>query len=333
MKKNWLWLLLPWAAFVLLAGGWVVYWHVVANTAERQLHEWAQARAATGAEARVGRIVRHGFPVLLRFELHDVAYAPRSGGWRLSTERADLHIDLLNTAHAIFEAKAPIVLARDGATANISADALVVSVRTDSDGLAQAGIEANALVVDDPQADGVLTVDRLVANFRPDSRTSEAYQFALEAERLGLPRPVRSFESFGQEIALMRAAVVVDQARMLLSTEADDPLGPWRAAGGQLRFEALALNWGPLDTSGDGVVRLDDERRLAGALRFPIDEPAPLFRALAQDSHVSDDARQGLTLLSRAFALSGDDLTLDVEGGDGVLRLEGFRVRELPPVY
>jgi len=334
MKRRWLWLVAPWFAFVLLAGGWVAYWQVVANAAEAQLTEWVRARSASGAEARIGAIVRRGFPVLLRFELSDVAYAPTRAGWRLSTERADLHVDLFNTTHIILEARAPIAFSRgNGATTTIVADALVVSVRNDAAGLAQAGVEANALVIDDPQADGVLTIGRLVANLRPDPRTPEAYQFAIEAEAVELPRPVRSFESFGQGIAVLRAAVVVDEARTLLSSETDDALGPWRQAGGALRFDALALTWGPLATIGDGVVQLDDQRRLAGALHFPIEEPAPLFRTLARAPNVDDEARQALDLLATAFALSGDDLTLDVEGTDGALRLEGFRIRDLPPVY
>lgn len=334
MKRGWLWLVVPWVLFLAAAGGWVAYWFVAANTAEARLAEWVEAREASGAETRIGRVVRHGFPVLLRLELQDLAYAPPRQGWRLSTARADLHIDLLNPSHVILEAKAPIAFARaNGAVSTIGADALIVSVRNDGTVLAQAGVEANALTVDDPQADGAFSARRLVVNFRPDPRTPEAHQFALDAEGVSLPRPVRSFESFGQDIASLRVAVVVDEAGMLLSSESDDPLAPWREAGGQLRFEALALNWGPLATTGQGEVRLDGERRLAGELHFPIEEPAPIFRALASDPRIDGDAARGLELLAAAFALSGDDMTLDVEGGDGVLRLEGVRVRSLPPVY
>jgi hypothetical protein len=271
---------------------------------------------------------------LLRLELQDAAYAPPREGWRLSTARTDLHVDLLNPAHVILEAEAPIAFARgNGATSNISADALLVSVRIQGETIAQAGVEANALVIDDPEAEGVFGARRLVVNWRPDPRTPEAYQFALDAETLTLPRPVRSFESFGQEIASLRVAVVVDEAALLLRSESDDPLVPWREAGGQLRFEALALNWGPLNTTGEGEVRLDEQRRLAGALHFPIEEPAAIFRALASDPRMEGDAARGLELLATAFALSGDDITLDVEAGDGVMRLEGVRVRTLPPVY
>jgi hypothetical protein len=333
MKRAW-WLLVPWLLFLVAAGGWIAYWFAAANTAEARLNQWVEAQRAGGAEARIGRVVRHGFPVLLRLELQDAAYAPPREGWRLSTARTDLHVDLLNPAHVILEANAPIAFARgNGATSNISADALLVSVRTQGETIAQAGVEANALVIDDPEAEGVFGARRLVVNWRPDPRTPEAYQFALEAEGVTLPRPVRSFESFGQEIASLRVAVVVDEAAMLLRSESDDPLAPWREAGGQLRFEALALNWGPLNTTGEGEVRLDDQRRLAGALHFPIEAPAAIFRALASDPRMEDDAARGLELLATAFALSGDDITLDVEAGDGVMRLEGVRVRTLPPVY
>jgi hypothetical protein len=333
MKRAW-WLVIPWLLFLAAAGGWVAYWFIAANTAETRLHEWVETQRSSGADARIGAIVRHGFPVLLRLELRDAAYAPPREGWRLSTARADLHVDLLNPSHVIIEANAPIAFARaNGAISNINADALIVSIRNQGAAIAQAGVEANALTIDDEEAEGVLAVRRVVVNWRPDPRTADAYQFALDAEGVALPRPVRSFESFGQDIASLRVAVVVDKAAALLSSEGDDPLAPWREAGGQLRFEALALNWGPLATTGEGEVRLDDERRLAGALHFPIEEPAPIFRALAGDPRMEGDARQGLQLLATAFALSGDDITLDVEAGNGVMRLEGVRVRSLPPVY
>jgi hypothetical protein len=334
MKHGWLWLVIPWVVFLAAAGGWVTYWFAAASTAEARLNEWVDAQQARGAEARVGRIVRHGFPMLLRLELQDAAYAPPREGWRLSTARADLHVDLLNPAHVILQAQAPIAFARaNGAVSNISADALIVSIRSQGEAVAQAGVEANALVIDDPAAEGLFTARRLVANWRPDPRTPDSYQFALDAEGVTLPRPVRSFESFGQDIASLRVAVVVDQAAMVLNSESGDPLAPWRDAGGQLRFEALALTWGPLSTTGAGEVRLDEQRRLAGALHFPIEEPGPIFRALASDPRMEGDAARGLELLATAFALSGDDITLDVEAGDGVLRLEGVRVRSLPPVY
>jgi hypothetical protein len=272
--------------------------------------------------------------VLLRLELHDVLYAPPRGGWRVQTERADLHVQMLNPQHVILQAEAPIALSRaNGAVTNITADALIASVRTAGDALAMAGIETDNLSLDDPAQEGVLHARKIVLNVRPDERTRGDYQVAFDAQGLALPRPVRSFEAFGLDVAMLRAAIVVTNGAALTQASEDDPLGPWRDAGGRVRLEGLELHWGPLETLGRGEGGLDEQRRLQGALTLPIEEPAPVFTAIANGPNVNEDARRALGLLAAGYMISGDDITLDVEAQDGVLRLEGLQVRPLPAVY
>ena len=334
MKKHRLWLAIPWALFAAAAIGWVVYWHVVAGAAEARIAALVAAENAKGAQVAVARIVRHGFPALMRLELQGLSYAPARGSWRATSERADLHIALANPQHFKLEAKAPIEISRaNGAVTRIAADALIASLRSDSGALAAAGVEATNLTLDDPAAEGVLAVRSMVANLRSDPRAAGEYQLALELQHLTLPRPVRSFEAFGLEVAALRAAIVVEHGAALLNAGGGDPLGPWREAGGKLRFEALGLEWGPLQAQGSGQGGLDDQRRLAGALTLPIEHPAPVFSALANGPNVNENTRRALGLLAASYALSGDDITLDVEAEGGVLRLEGVGLRLLPPVY
>src|SRR5690606_14348952 len=171
MNKKTLWLAVPWALFALIAAGWIFYWHAVAGEAERRLRAWAQEQTEQGASASFERIARRGFPVLVRLELHGASYAPARGGWRLDTERADLHVNALNPQHVTLEAKTPISVARsDGAVTHVSADALIASLRTNDGALAVAGIEADNLALDDPQQEGVLRAGKVVVNLRPDAR-------------------------------------------------------------------------------------------------------------------------------------------------------------------
>ncbi len=334
MKIRGLWLVVPWALFVLAALGWAFYWNYVANEAERRLRTWAFEQTAQGASASIDRVVRRGFPVLLRLELQGLTYAPARGGWRMTTERADLHINVTNPQHVTLEAKAPIAVSRaNGAVTNITADALIATLRTRGSALATAGIEADNLVLDDPAQEGVLHAQKVVINVRPDSRAAGAYQLAFDAQSLTLPRPVRSFEAFGNDVSGLRAAIVVSHAAALLQTSPQDPLGPWRAAGGRMRFEALVLNWGPLETTGTGEGGLDDELRLQGRLVLPVERPAPVLTAIANGPNVDDDARRALGLLAAGYVVTGNDITLDASADDGVLRIEGLPVRRLPAVY
>lgn len=334
MKARALWLWAPWALFAALATGWVVYWHVLADGAQKRVMDWVAAQNAEGAHASVSHIIRHGFPVLLRLELRGAQYAPAEGGWSAASDRLDLHVDMLNPQHAIFEAKAPIRIQRDdGAVTNVAADALIASIRTQGGALAVAGFEADNLQIDDPAKEGVLLAHKVVLNARPDPRTEGDYQVALDIQQMVLPRAVRSFESFGLDVASLRAAVVVSHGEALTNASRQDPLGPWREAGGSLHFDAVTLHWGPLQTTGRGEGALDAERRLHGHLEFPIEHPAPVLTAIANGPNVERDAKRALALLAAGYAISGDDLTIDVDAQDGLLRLEGLPVRPLPPVY
>ncbi len=334
MKIRGLWLVVPWAIFVALALAWVFYWNYLAGEAERRVHAFTADQTAHGATVSVTRIVRHGFPVLMRLELDGVSYAPARGGWRISTQRADLNIDVLNPQHVILESQAPIAVVRPDATTNVTADKILASLRTDRGALAVAGIEADNLVLDDPAQQGQLHVQKVVANLRPDPRAAGQYQLAFDATALTLPRPVRSFEPFGLDVPVLSARIVVEQgAALLRQTDPDDPLAAWRTAGGKLRFEGLELRWGPLRTTGTGEGSLDDQRRLQGRLVLPIHHPAPVLLAIADGQNVDRDARRALQLLAAGYLVTGHEVTLDVGAANGVLSIEGLPVRQLPPVY
>lgn len=334
MKARTLWLVIPWAVFAVLAIGWSIYWHVLAGEMETRLRAVIAEQNGRGADASIGRIVRHGFPVLMRFELQDVSYLAPGAYWSARTDRADLHVQIINPQHVIVEAQAPIAFARkNGDVTNISADALIASLRMNGATLAQAGIEADNLMLDDPAKEGVLHAAKLVLNVRPDPRAEGHYQIAFDATALILPRPVRSFEAFGLDVQALRAAIVIEQARALVNPPPGDPLEPWREADGRLRFEALSVQWGPLQATGTGWGGLDHARRLMGALALPVEHPAPVLATLANGPSVEEDARRALGLLAASFLISGDDINLDVEANEGVMRLEGFEVRELPAVY
>jgi len=332
--KRWAWLAVPWIVFLVLAIGWIGYWNIVAHAAEQQLQAWMAEQRTQGASVSIGRVVRHGFPVLLRLELQDASYAPPRGGWRADTERANLHLNLLNTEHVSLQAVTPIAISRaDGAVTNLTADALIATLRTANGNLAAAGIEADNLVLDDPAEDGVLHARKVVFNVRPDARAAGEYQVAFDAQALSLPRPVRSFEAFGTDVPMLRAAIVVERGAALLQSAPNDPLGPWREAGGTLRFEGLELNWGPLATTGSGEGGLDEQRRLQGRLVLPVERPAPVLTAISNGPNVDADARRALGLLAAGYVVTGNDITLDITAHEGLLRIEGLPVRPLPPVY
>jgi hypothetical protein len=330
-KRLWLWG--PWILFALLAAGWVVYRQFVADAAAHKLDVWFAEQRAAGADVSCADPIIHGFPVLLRLELRECAYAPAGGEWRAQTQRLDLHVNLVNPAHVLFEAKSPIAFEAGAERQVLSAGALLFSMRGAGGALAQAGLEIDALEIDNPAREGAVRARKLVINVRPDPRRAGDYQMALTVESLTLARPARNFERFGVEIGVLGGAIVLEHGAALLDAPKADPFGPWRDAGGRARAEALRLIWGPLDTEGQGEFGLDVENRIEGRLDLDIDSPGAALRALAGSEHLSSDARRGVELLAAGFDLTGQGASFDVEARDGRLRIENAPVRALDPIY
>ncbi|MFT3729421.1 MAG: DUF2125 domain-containing protein [Terricaulis sp.] len=331
--KRFGWLLIPWLLFGAVVAGWLIYWNVVAGTAEARINTWIAQQNAGGAQISIQHITRHGFPVLMRLEIDGISYKPARGGWELQTSRADLNIEMLNTEHIILQPRSPISITHGGAVTNVTARVLLLSVRTQAGKLAVAGVESDDLTLDDPAQPGVLTIKKMVANVQHDPRAAGDFMLAFDASGVHLPRPVRSFESFGLDMPAVHARIVVKQGAALLQSAQGDPLGPWRDAGGKLVFDGLGLQWGPLTTTGTGEGGLDEQRRLSGRLVLPIEHPASVLTALADSPVVDQSARQAMQMLAASYVVNGHALTLDVGAQDGVLTLEGLRVRTLPPVY
>ena len=186
----------------------------------------------------------------------------------------------------------------------MTADALIATLRTERGALAAGGVEADNLLLDDPAEEGQTRVRKVVLNVRPDARTAGAYQVSFDALALTLPRPVRSFEVLGQNVPTLRAAMVVTHGAALMGAAPGDPLGPWREAGGRVRFEGLILDWGPLQTTGSGEGGLVDANRTVpltllrqeGTDRVEDLLPAAVRkRQLQEEALIARQASHGLT--------------------------------------
>ncbi|MES1199465.1 MAG: DUF2125 domain-containing protein [Pseudomonadota bacterium] len=331
MKTSRFWLYAPWTVFLIIVACWLGYWFVLTNCATKRVNDFVAAQQAAGADMHIGAIKTHGFPVLLRLELDDVAYTPRARNWRASTARMDLNVNVLNPSHVILQQRAPIALDRGEEHTDITSQAALMSIRMKGATLAEARLESDALSLTDRGRDGAVTVQKLIAAIRPDPRNANDYQLALQATALHLARPVRTFEQFGQDVAVANAAIVIEHPMSLL--EPSDPLEHWRAAGGQARLEGLTLNWGPLEANAQGNVTLDAAHRLQGALEAALPRPAPALNALAQSPSLTYQQKNALSVFAIGLGFSHRDVHVHLKAENGLLTLENVPVRALAAVY
>lgn len=302
-KNHRWWLYIPWAAFILAAIAWCVYWFILAGEVEKRIEAFAAAHTEAGGAAAIGAIERHGFPVLLHFELRDVDFAPKDRAWRAGTSDVALHVNLTNPREFWLERQAPIAIQHGEDRSTLDADAMVLSLRFGDDALRYAGLEADRLRLDDPSADGAFTVEKIVVNARPDPRNAEEdWQIAVLIDAMHLARPAKAFEDLGQDIAHLQAAIV-------------------RTADARGRVEAAEFSWGELSASATGEIGLDEQRRLQG--RLELIAPREALRLLPSPMRAA-------ILLHRP---TQDPLPLALEAADGRLKLEGRAVRDLAPLY
>jgi hypothetical protein len=327
-------LIIPWAIFAIIVIAWTVYWFVLANAAQSRFNAAVAAERANGAEVQIGETRTGGFPLQFALTLTDVSYAPSDRSFRASTPRLVVHVNVLNPYHLIVAFSAPVDIARSDTTSRLTATKALASIRFSGASLARASLETEGLRIDDlnKPGDGVL-IAKAVAHVRPDERTAGSYQLALQMEQIALPEPVRAFETFGQTIEALNAAVVLDHAEAFAGAPRGDLLGPWSAADGQARVEALNLAWGALHTQGQGALSLDEARRPQGSLTLKLSEPATTLRALANSPSLSNDAKRAMQVAAVAYTLSGDTIDIPLQADDGFLKLATIPLRPLPPLY
>lgn len=330
------WLISAWALFTALAVMWMGYWKYLETRARSAVQDIIAAQTDSGAEMQIERITSHGFPRLMRLELAGVRYAPKDRAWRATAPSIDVHLNPGNPRQTMLVLGAPVdVRYANGAQRTFAADDARLSLHFGArERIERTGFEAtNASWTDAATHTPLLSAAHVVANARPDPRTSGAYQLALESTTLRLRGPVHPVEGLGAVVRTLRAAISVTQADALVAEPSGDPFERWRAAQGEAHVEGVQIAWGEGDFTGDGVMRFDAQRRLNGRMHVAFREPARTLAAIARSPGLPENARSALLGLAAANALMGEDVESTLDFRDGWLTAGSVRVRDLPPVY
>jgi hypothetical protein len=329
-------LIIPWAIAGLIVVGWCGYWFALRTAVETALNDWSRTQEeATGrggfASAAIG-----GFPLRLEARLTAAAAVDPRGGYEASTPLALVAINPVNPQHVIVSLPQPVSYRLQGGGERLMTGTRVeASIRLEGERLARISFagEGLRLALPNAPADQGLRFAALGVHIRPDARNAADWQVAIQGAGVRLASPVRAFEALGQELSAMTLGVVVAKAEALIEGSAPDPLELWRQAGGETRLEAAEVTWGPLTATGDGLIRLDEGRRLQGALNVrPSDTPAfleavagggdnPLTAILAQSLEIS------------TVTLTAQDGVLSWQADTPLGAISPQPLRTLGPVY
>lgn len=283
-------LIIPWSLFAVACIAWTAFWFVAKDQAIKRLDAAIVSAKARGVDAGYESVRASGYPLHLKLTLTNahVAMAPLP---RFDAAKLPVAINLVDPSHLIIDLKDGVRwTGRDGAVHTVDPVRGAMSVHWKDGALTRVSLDL----------EGAPT-KKLLAHLRPDPRTPNAWQVAVDVEG-------------ADNGETLRAGVVIDHTDALHATASDDPLGAWVDRGGRATVEALEMNWQGATMSGTGAFGLDAQRRPEGAVTLKAEG-------------------QSATVLALLGALDpGEVNTATLRAKDGVWRL-GQATHPAKPLY
>ncbi|WP_186002586.1 DUF2125 domain-containing protein [Mycobacterium sp. KBS0706] len=325
----------PTTLVVLLAAGWTGGWYWAAGKVEAQVQAFA-ANPPPGVTVDPGTVSVEGFPLAFTVE----SQAP-------SLRRID---GLTWNAAGVVATAKPWTLPEVGFTIAPpqritlpGSPALTVEVKGSGSGSARIGSDGkpNRVLLTLSQvelAGGLLQAPLPIAriNGSVDRAPEEAGAGAAASLDIeGLETPDLGLGAMGRRVDMVAARLTVLGPLPKAATAPE--LTAWRAAGGKLRVDQLALRWGPLVIDADGTLDLDDKLQPQGTLTAKIRGYGPVIEDLQKAGVVKDRdagfAKVGLDLMAGQPAADGTrTVTAPIAIEKGRVSFGPLQVAKLPEI-
>jgi hypothetical protein len=201
---------------------------------------------------------------------------------RLDFSNLPVSVNLVDPSHLIIDLKDGVRWTdRDGAVHAIDPTRGAMSVRWKNRTLTRFSLDLEGA-----------PAPRLLVHIRPDARTPDAWQVAVD---------ISGHETDASE--RLRMGVVLNHTSAIAQARPGDPLGPWIDAGGTANVEAVDLDWHGSQVTGAGMLRLDGQRRPEGAIDLQITGGAEGLVALFGDQDLKANGAATLRAEDGAWRL------------------------------
>jgi hypothetical protein len=256
-KPRRLGLIIPWTLFALASVAWTAFWFVAKDQAIKRLDAVIVSAKARGVDASYETVRASGYPLHLKLNLTN-ARVTTAALPQLDAALLPVAINLVDPSHLIIDLKDGLRwTGRDGVTHTLDPVRGAMSVHWKDGALTRVSFDL----------EGAPT-KKLLAHGRPDPRTSNAWQVAVDVEG-------------AEDGDALRAGVVIDHtAALLRDVNPADPLGGWISSGGRATVEALDMRWQGATMTGTGAFGLDAQRRPAGAVTLKAEGQSAAILAL-----------------------------------------------------
>lgn len=320
-------------ALLLIIGGYVYWWHHVADRLVDMAENWREQRISEGYEIRHNPLVTSGFPYRVRITAEAVSIANPT---HVQAPRVDIPVfwavvQPWRINHVIF-----------GVEGGGRADWLEGGEKNGLDFMASSALGSatfntrgriRTVAVDiselsaRPSWRPPVTAERLQIHGRPkspentgDKKGNEeggGQQIAVRADNM----IIEGIDDFplGKRIEdFSLSSILYGTVRKL---PASDTLAEWRDTGGYVDIQALNIDWGHGAISGKGALTLDDRLRPKGELETRISGYEAILAALTETRQIDANAARTIGFGLSLLAKEGDDgkryIALPLSAQDG----------------
>jgi hypothetical protein len=320
-------------ALIIVIGGYVFWWHHVADRLVELADNWREQRISEGYEISHRPLVTSGFPYRIRVTAENLSIAnpQHEQSPKVSVPVFWAVVQPWRINHVIFGVEGQGRADWRESEHQRGLDFTAASALGSATFNMRGRMETVALDIKElettPSWRPPVTADRLQLHGRPkpkedsgeksDEVTMDGQQIALRADNM----VIEGMDDFplGKRIAdFSLSSILYGKVRKL---PAEDTLAEWRDEGGFIDIEALNIDWGHGAISGKGAITLDEKLRPLGELETRISGYERILAALTETRQIDENTARtigfGLGLLSK----EGDDgkryIALPLSAQDG----------------
>ena len=353
--KNIRWsLILP---FALIAVGGITYslwWVGVANRVEATVLKWQTVQAANGIAVSWDKLETGGYPYRIQVDVAggriDAPDAPRAWTWEADSLSAQTLAYRLN--HVIVDIpgaqRVHYSEPRDGSeqrfTLNLTSDVFWASYIDESGEEQRLSADIQNLAAtrtqqtdDGPVLAGGAAAGRLQLHGRPAPEVpGTAFDIALKGQDISWVN-LGDTTWAGSNIAHLEAQTRITDLPPGFPDALATFLPDAATNGTKLAISEFELEWGPIEMTGQGEVKLDSLGRLEGRFQTSVGNLDGLIDALVGADVVSQQSARlafaGMVALSSMQGEEAGRVRLPVAMKDGVLFLGPVAAARLEPLY
>ncbi|MEX0582661.1 MAG: DUF2125 domain-containing protein [Sneathiella sp.] len=324
-------------ALIVIAGGYVYWWHHVADRLVELAGDWTERRISEGYEVTHDPLITSGFPYRVKVTTENLSITNPTHIQMPGVEIPEFWavVQPWQINHVIFgingTGKARWQEDGEEKTLNFTSASALGSATFSLEGrLKTLALDIKELDTQ-PSWRPPIAAQRLQLHGRPvppQTRESEEEKPQLAGQQIVLRAndvTVGGMADFplGEHIKDFSISAILHGTIPRLP--ASDTLALWRDAGGFVDIEALNITWGHGAMTGEGAIALDDRMRPLGKLDTRISGHREILAALTSAGQLDAETARtigfGLDLLSRNDDKGKRYIALPLSAQDGGLYL------------